>query len=61
MPAAPPASSTYLHRLSFRPEHVEGSMIYSSDYVAADLTDACLRRMDGEQAPCQSEMHLAAM
>jgi hypothetical protein len=61
MPAAPPASLTNLHWLSFLPEHVEGSMIYGFDYVSPDLTDACFRRMDGEQAPCQSELHLAAM
>jgi hypothetical protein len=37
------------------------SMIYGYDYVGPDFSDACLRRMDGEQVPWESELHLAAM
>lgn len=36
-------------------------MIYGDDYVGPDFSDACLRRMDGEQVPWESELHLAAI
>jgi hypothetical protein len=35
-------------------------MIYGYDYVGPDLSDARLRRIDGDQAPWESELHVAA-
>jgi hypothetical protein len=59
--AAPAASSTYLHWLPCRGSMLRRSMIYGDDYVGPDFSDACLRRMDGEQVPWESELHLAAI
>jgi hypothetical protein len=43
-------------------EHAVGwQMIHGDDYVGADFPDACLRRMDGDQAPWESKLHLAGM
>jgi hypothetical protein len=59
--AAPAASSIDPHRLPCRGSMLSGSIIYGYDYVAPDVSDACLRRMDGDQAPWESELHVAAM
>lgn len=42
--------STYLYWLPCRGSMLSGSIIDGYAYVGADFSDACLRRMDGEQA-----------
>jgi hypothetical protein len=36
------------------------SIVYGYAYIGPDFSDACLRRMDGEQAPWASERDIAA-
>jgi hypothetical protein len=42
-------------------DRIGGSIIYGYAYVGADFSDACLRRMDGEQTPWAFELNIAAM
>jgi hypothetical protein len=53
--------STYLHWLPCQGNMLSGSIIYGYDHVGPDFSDACLRRMDGDQGPWESELNIIAM
>jgi hypothetical protein len=57
------ALSTYLYWLPCRGSTLRGSIIYgyACDYDGGHFSDACLRRMDGDQAPWAFELNIAAM
>jgi hypothetical protein len=52
--------STYLHWLPCRGSMLSGSIIYDYDYVGPDFSDACLRRMDGDQGPWELALYVLA-
>ena len=55
--------STYLHWLPCRESMLRGSIIhgYAYDYDEGRFSDACLRRMDGDHGPWESELNAVAM
>jgi hypothetical protein len=57
------AWSTYLHWLPCRGSMLRGSIIhnYDYDYDGGSFSDLCLRRMDGDQGPWESELNVVAM
>jgi hypothetical protein len=55
------AWSTYLDWLPCRGSMLSGSIIYGYHHVGPDFSDACLRRMDGEQGPRALELRSVAM
>jgi hypothetical protein len=57
------AWSTYLHWLPCRGSMLRGSIIhgYGYDYNGGKFSDLCLRRMDGDQGPWESELNVVAM
>ena len=55
------ARSTYLHWLPCRGSMLLGSIIQGDDSVGGKFSDLCLRRMDGDQGPWESELNLVAM
>ena len=61
--AAFAAWSTYLHWLPCRGSMLRGSIIhgYDYDYDGGEFSDLCLRRMDGDQGPWESELQVVAM
>ena len=59
--AAAFAWSTYLHWLPCRGSMVLGSIIQGDDSVGGTFSDLCLRRMDGDQGPWESELNVVAM
>jgi hypothetical protein len=58
--AAAFAWSTYLHWLPCRGSMLLGSII-QGDFVGGKFSDLCLRRMDGDQGPWESELQVVAM
>ena len=58
--AAAAAWSTHLEWLPCRGSMLSGSIIYSYDYVGPGFSDACLRRMDGDQGPWAPQLKVAA-
>jgi hypothetical protein len=56
------AWSTYLHWLPCRGSMLRGSIIhdYDYDYDGGSFSDLCLRRMDGDQGPWESELYVLA-
>ena len=58
--AAAFAWSTYLHWLPCRGSMLLGSII-QGDSVGGKFSDLCLRRMDGDQGPWESELQVVAM
>ena len=59
--AAAFAWSTYLHWLPCRGSMLLGSIIQGDDSVGGEFSDLCLRRMDGDQGPWESELNVVAM
>jgi hypothetical protein len=59
--AAAFAWSTYLHWLPCRGSMLLGSIIQGDDSVGGRFSDLCLRRMDGDQGPWESELQVVAM
>jgi hypothetical protein len=59
--AATFAWSTYLHWLPCRGSMLLGSIIQGDDSVGGTFSDLCLRRMDGDQGPWESELNVVAM
>jgi hypothetical protein len=59
--AAAFAWSTYLHWLPCRGSMLLGSIIQGDDSVGGTFSDLCLRRMDGDQGPWESELNVVAM
>jgi hypothetical protein len=61
--AAAAAWSTYLHWLPCRGSMLRGSVVhgYEYDYDGGKFSDLCLRRMDGDQGPWESELQVVAM
>jgi hypothetical protein len=58
--AAAFAWSTYLHWLPCRGSMLLGSIIQGDDSVGGEFSDLCLRRMDGDQGPWESELQVVA-
>jgi hypothetical protein len=53
--------STYLYWLPCRGSMLSGSIIYRYyDHVGPAFSDACLRRMDGDQGPWESALYVLA-
>jgi hypothetical protein len=40
---------------------LRGSIIHGYDYDGGNFSDLCLRRMDGDQGPWESELQVVAM
>jgi hypothetical protein len=59
--AAAFAWSTYLHWLPCRGSMLLGSIIQGDDSVGDRFSDLCLRRMDGDKGPWESELQVVAM
>jgi hypothetical protein len=57
------AWSNYLHWLPCRGSMLRGSIIhdYGYDYDGSRFSDLCLRRMDGDEGPWESELQVVAM
>lgn len=53
--------STYLHWLPCRGSMLLGSIIQGDDHDGGKFSDLCLRRMDGDQGPWESELNVVAM
>ena len=52
--------STYLYWLPCRGSMLLGSIIQGDDSVGGKFSDACLRRMDGDQGPWESALYVLA-
>jgi hypothetical protein len=59
--AAAAGSSTYLHWLPCRGSMLLGSIIQGDEFVGGKFSDLCLRRMDGDQGPWETELQVVAM
>jgi len=59
--AATTGLSTYMHWLPCRGSMLRGSIVHGYDYDGGKFSDLCLRRMDGDQGPWESELNVAAM